>query len=674
MLFELNKRKITCLLLLCMGFAKLHAQDANYDANVKRYINQYRALAVAEQKRSGIPAAITLAQGVHETQAGASELATMANNHFGIKCKKEWTGETFAHTDDAPNECFRKYSKAEDSYKDHSDYLSKSPRYAELFKLSVTDYAAWAVGLKRCGYATNPRYAQVLIKLVEDYHLQEYTYAANDNVDVNNVPIATTRSEIVPEHDAPQTNVQPAVVTTPVVAAVTPTPVVTATPAVIVETPVVQEVKKDVPPTVVALDNKPVYGQVVQINGLKAIYGRRGDTPLEYAYKTDTRYSKFLEINEIDERPLPYDMYLYLEKKHTKGVKPNHKVTYGESLFGIAQAEGMQIKSLMDLNMLDPGEEPAVGTMLDLQKAVARKPALVKKDATPIAPPQQTVVAEKQVPAVVTSNEIPTKNPIAEITPVVKEPISEVAVTDTKKIQVLSTEPVNPQIEIAKENKQQEEVKIPAVQPVTITEVAKPSGVSQSEVVEAVKHNDVDDKVSVAKVDNNNVALPQPDATAQVKKEDNGTTTVMSSIIDPVPTVEPLPVQNTSAISVDKNEVVINKVAEPEVKREEEPVDELDRLKKKFDKVLYTKSAEPAVAPPIVPKQETMVSDTVAKAAPVKQALPPSDDPKKYYTVKKGDTGYSIAKSHSITMRQLQDWNALEFGDIKEGQKLRIKK
>jgi LysM repeat protein len=659
MLFALNKKTITCLLLLCVSFVKLYAQDANYNAAVRRYINQYRALAVAEQKRSGIPAAITLAQGIHETQAGISELATMANNHFGIKCKKEWTGETFAHTDDAPTECFRKYPKAEDSYKDHSDYLSKSPRYAELFKLSVTDYAAWAIGLKRCGYATNPRYAQVLIKLVQDYHLQEYTYAANDNVDVNNVPETITKAEVIPEHDAPQANVQPLVGTTLVA---TPPAVVTSTSPVVVETPKVQEVKKE---TAATLDIKPIYGQVIQINGLKAIYGRRGDTPLEYAYKTDTRYSKFLEINEIDERPLPYDMYLYLEKKHTKGVKPTHKVNYGESLFAIAQAEGMQIKSLMDLNMLDPGEEPAVGTILDLQKAVARKPTLVKKEAAQVAPPQQTVV-EKPTPVAVSANEVPTQN------------IAVTPIKETKPV-AANQEPVNPQLEIVQQNKQ-EEVKQVVPEPVAATiDTAKPvAAIAQPEVKETVKHNDVDDKESIVKADNTNTALPQPDAiTPPAKKEDNGTTTVMSSIIDPVPTVEALPVKNSSSISVDKNEVVINKVAEPEVKREEEPVDELDKLKRKFDKVLYTKTsgqATPEVSTPVVPKQEAEVKDTVVKASPLKQALPPSDDPKKYYIVKKGDTGFKIARAHNITMRQLQDWNALGFGDLTEGQRLRIKK
>src|SRR4051812_13243422 len=157
------------------------AQTLSYNERVQQYILQYKDLAKSEQQRSGIPAAIILGQGILETEAGRSELATLANNHFGIKCKKEWTGETFAHDDDAPQECFRKYPTALQSYKDHSDYLRTSKRYQSCFAQSPTDYQSWAKELRKCGYATNPRYSQILIKIIEDYHLQDYTYAALGN-------------------------------------------------------------------------------------------------------------------------------------------------------------------------------------------------------------------------------------------------------------------------------------------------------------------------------------------------------------------------------------------------------------------------------------------------------------------------------------------------------------
>ena len=128
-------------------------------------------MAIREMQRTGVPASITLAQGILETEAGKSDLVIRSNNHFGIKCKSSWTGEKVYHDDDAQGECFRKYSDAEDSYKDHSDYLRTQPRYASLFSLDPLDYKGWATGLKKAGYATNPRYAQILIKYIEKYNL-----------------------------------------------------------------------------------------------------------------------------------------------------------------------------------------------------------------------------------------------------------------------------------------------------------------------------------------------------------------------------------------------------------------------------------------------------------------------------------------------------------------------
>lgn len=161
-----------CLLMLS---TLLHAQKKEA---ISRYINEYKDLAVFEMIRTGIPASITLAQGIHESGAGNSELAAASNNHFGIKCKSNWTGETVQHDDDSKGECFRKYPTVAESYKDHSDFLKNSSRYAFLFDLDPADYTQWANGLKKAGYATNPKYPQALIKLIEDYCLQEYTEIA----------------------------------------------------------------------------------------------------------------------------------------------------------------------------------------------------------------------------------------------------------------------------------------------------------------------------------------------------------------------------------------------------------------------------------------------------------------------------------------------------------------
>lgn len=146
---------------------------SQYKMTSQEYIKLYKPLAINSMEEYKIPACITLAQGILESGNGGSRLTIQANNHFGIKCKSSWTGGRIYHDDDEKGECFRKYRSAEESFKDHSLFLSKSPRYASLFKLKITDYKGWAHGLKAAGYATNPRYAYILIDLIERYNLNE---------------------------------------------------------------------------------------------------------------------------------------------------------------------------------------------------------------------------------------------------------------------------------------------------------------------------------------------------------------------------------------------------------------------------------------------------------------------------------------------------------------------
>ncbi len=141
---------------------------------VENYIDLYSDAAMESMKTYGIPASIKLAQGILESGSGNGTLCRTANNHFGIKCKEEWTGETVTHTDDAPNECFRKYNSAMESYNDHSEFLANRVYYKNLFTLDKKDYTAWAKGLKKAGYATDPKYPQKLISIIERYKLYEY--------------------------------------------------------------------------------------------------------------------------------------------------------------------------------------------------------------------------------------------------------------------------------------------------------------------------------------------------------------------------------------------------------------------------------------------------------------------------------------------------------------------
>lgn len=148
------------------------------------YIDEYSEFAIEEQEHHGIPASITLAQGLLESAAGRSTLATMGNNHFGIKCHREWKGDTMFRSDDAPNECFRSYKDARDSFRDHSQFLLRK-RYAPLFELDPLDYAGWAHTLRKCGYATDPNYAQRLITIIERYALYLFDSDAGRKAEEN---------------------------------------------------------------------------------------------------------------------------------------------------------------------------------------------------------------------------------------------------------------------------------------------------------------------------------------------------------------------------------------------------------------------------------------------------------------------------------------------------------
>ena len=165
-------KKLKLFLILIISCLTLQAQTRN--KQYEDYIKKYRELAVEEMKKYHIPASITLAQGLLESGAGQSTLARKSNNHFGIKCGGDWTGKTVSHDDDARGECFRAYKHPKDSYEDHSKFLAGRSRYASLFKLKITDYKGWARGLKKAGYATNPRYADQLIGIIELYELHKY--------------------------------------------------------------------------------------------------------------------------------------------------------------------------------------------------------------------------------------------------------------------------------------------------------------------------------------------------------------------------------------------------------------------------------------------------------------------------------------------------------------------
>ena len=392
------KRVFAIFLLLLLSFKGLKAQDS-YETRARNYVSLYKDLAIEEQRRSGVPAAITLAQGIHETSGGQSELADNANNHFGIKCKSDWTGQTYSYTDDRPHECFRKYERVEDSYHDHSDYLANSPRYASLFKLAVTDYTNWAKGLKNLGYATNPKYAQILIKLVEDYGLQEFTLAALKALKKQSKETKVFATAYTPQNAKTNATEQNKKVTTTTGSSNKKSMSVSYDQ--VVSDPVYHYEPTAMPEPEKQETIEPVIdGSETMVNGMKAFYAKKGSMLLHDAVRFNLRYAKLLEYNDLPDGPLSADMFVYLERKKPTGAHETHVVKKGETLFMIAQKEGIQLKALRALNKIEANEEPAVGAMLQLITMSLTKPSVIVKQ----------IVASSTSPKIMLTDSVKTDN------------------------------------------------------------------------------------------------------------------------------------------------------------------------------------------------------------------------------------------------------------------------
>lgn len=318
-------RKLIFIILAFAAFGSSKAQRLT----AEQYILQYKDIAISEMKRMGVPAAITLAQGILESENGNSELVKKSNNHFGIKCKNTWTGATVYHDDDAAGECFRSYKTAEESFRDHSNFLRNNTRYAFLFKLDATDYKAWAYGLKKAGYATNPQYPDILIRHIEQYNLQQYTFAAIGELPQFDGPTLS------PDKDAP---------------------------VKVVNTPD-KDMTDSSAGSILDIPEKPVL-----VNGSKCVLAPKGTSMLVIATRNNISLAKLLEFNELSEDGiLGKTQYVYLQKKAKTGEQDFYIVKEGQNLYDIAQLNGIQLQYLLDYNRLHNDDKPAAGTKLLLK-------------------------------------------------------------------------------------------------------------------------------------------------------------------------------------------------------------------------------------------------------------------------------------------------------------------
>lgn len=337
-------------------FAKFNAQGWKTD---EQYIQKFALYAVEEMEKYKIPASITLAQGLLETGGGQSRLAQQGNNHFGIKCKEDWTGKTMKHTDDAPNECFRVYDDPRDSYEDHSKFLAYRQYYVNLFKLDMMDYRAWAHGLKKAGYATNPRYAYILIDKIEKNKLYEF-----DKVNSKEVLYAVLKMYpglkddriFMAQLDQSQTK----------------------TKAVTVKVPYEQisysEQKKKVEKLVTKAESLNSILIKSHPNGSKKFVIIPDDIDLAaISKKFQITESALMKWNELDRTQLRRNDILFLENKSSKGNVATYKSQVGESMHDIAQKFGIKLNKLYSKNRMDYGQQPKVGQLIYLQNKKPRK-------------------------------------------------------------------------------------------------------------------------------------------------------------------------------------------------------------------------------------------------------------------------------------------------------------
>ena len=280
-----------------------------WNQTYQTYINQYKDLAIEQMLRYRIPASITLAQGLFESAAGRSDLVRQGNNHFGIKCH-DWTGPTQYHDDDARGECFRVYRDARDSYEDHSKFLARQPRYSRLFQLSLTDYKGWARGLKACGYATNPQYANKLIQIIELYKLFDYDKAKRYD-------------RFMASHSG------------------------TGQP----------------------INRQGLLHPIHLFNDNYYLYAREGDTFKALSKEVGISWRKLARYNERDKNDvLKKGDIVYLKKKRKKAPKQYkrrpHVVQPGESMYTISQKYGMRMKYLYKKNHLPADYKLRIGDRL----------------------------------------------------------------------------------------------------------------------------------------------------------------------------------------------------------------------------------------------------------------------------------------------------------------------
>jgi len=393
-----------CLIIVCflLGIQASHAQAESTVV----YIEQYKKIAVQEMKRTGIPASITLAQGILESNSGESNLAKKFNNHFGIKCKSDWKGETTFQDDDTKQECFRVYPNAAASFKDHSDFLKNRPNYAPLFNLDPVDDSAWAYGLKKAGYATASDYPKKILKIIDDYELSQYNFPELDTVDAD-IPVKKEITPVIKDtvpvkiKDTVPVKVAEVVINKPVAVdsvktttqaqifaadtthiALSKVNGINATSNTVAnDMPKMKglEISKDtVKQVLFTITTKKIINypkEKFKINSVPVLWVKAGSSFLQIAQLHKISLYKLFAFNDVEEADVATkDQLVFLAQKKKSGNKSVHMAKEGETLYDISQTEGIQLSYLKMYNKTLSNGKLKEGTIVLLFKPKESKP------------------------------------------------------------------------------------------------------------------------------------------------------------------------------------------------------------------------------------------------------------------------------------------------------------
>lgn len=405
-----------CLILICFVLG-VHTAQAQSESTVV-YIELYKKIAVQEMKRTGIPASITLAQGILESNSGESNLAKKFNNHFGIKCKSDWKGETTYQDDDTKQECFRVYPTALASFKDHSDFLKNRPNYAALFTLDPVDDSAWAYGLKKAGYATASDYPKRLLKIIDDYELSQYNFPELDNEEEESankalsdekkqISFVKTKDSVVKKDTIITKEIVPTVKKDSIekIDSVTNTAPTTITQAQIYASdttnitlskvngissstntaensiPAMKGLglsKDTVKQVLFTITKKKVINypkEKFKINSVPVLWVKAGSSYLQIAQIHKLSLYKIFVYNDMEEADVvAKDQLVFIAQKKKTGNKSIHTAKEGETLYEISQNEGIQLSYLKSYNQKLPNGPLKEGTIVLLFKPKETKP------------------------------------------------------------------------------------------------------------------------------------------------------------------------------------------------------------------------------------------------------------------------------------------------------------